>query len=93
MEMHSCKKIVDAAKYLEANGFTQKQLSSIHHFSLKGRDVSFAEAYRYFGQNKELKDRNLAYGERLAFIAERYKAKAGRFSELIVQALGKWPLR
>jgi hypothetical protein len=91
--MHSCERIVEAAKYLEANGFTQKQLSSIHHFSLKGRDVTFAEAYRYFGVNRELGEKNLAYAERLAFIADQYKAKAGRFSDLIAQTLKKWPLR
>lgn len=91
--MHSCEKIVEAAKSLEAHGFTAKQLSSIHHFSLKGRDVSFAEAYRYFGEHKELKDRNLAYAERLAFIANQYKVRTDRFSDLIAQALQKWPLR
>jgi hypothetical protein len=91
--VHSCERIVEAAKYLEASGFTQKQLSSIHHFSLKGRDVTFATAYKYFGEHKDVKERNLAYAERLAFIAEQYKAKAGRFSDLIAQALKKWPLR
>ena len=91
--MHSCKRIVEAAKFLEANGFTQKQLSSIHHFSLKGRDVTFTTAYKYFGEGKELKDRNLAYADRLDFIAKEYKAGSGTFSDLIAIALRKWPLR
>jgi hypothetical protein len=93
LKMHSCKRIVEAAKFLEDNGFTQKQLSSIHHFSLKGREVTFATASKYFGENKELMDKNLAYADRLDFIAKEYKAKAGTFSELIAIALQKWPLR
>lgn len=91
--MHPCDTIVEAARFLESNGFTQKQLSSIHHFSLKGRDVTFVEAYRYFGKHKELKDKNLAYANRLEFIASEYRAKAGRFSDLVALALKKWPLR
>jgi hypothetical protein len=91
--MHPCQRIVAAAKYLESNGFTQAQLSSIHHDSLKGRSVTFNTAYKYFGEHRELKDRNLDYGNRLAFIADQYKAGAGRFSDLIALALKQWPLR
>jgi len=90
--MHPCKRIVEAAKFLEANGVTEAQLSSIHHFSPKDRGVTFAEACRYFGEQKDLKDKNLAYSNRLKFIANGYKARAGSFSDLIAQALEKWPL-
>ena len=91
--MCSCEAIVSAARFLEKNGFTRRQLSSIHHFSLKGRDVSFAEAYRYFEEPKELKHRNRDYGERLKFIAQEYRAQRGRFPDLIARALEQWPLR
>jgi hypothetical protein len=90
--LHLCQKFVDAAKYLEANGFTSKQLSSIHHFSLKGRDVTYAEAYRYFSVPKELQRRNSDYANRLMFIASQYRAKAGTLRQLISAALRKWPL-
>src|ERR1700685_3321993 len=43
------QKPVEAAKHLEASGLTSTQLSSVHHFSLKGRDVTYPEAYRCFG--------------------------------------------
>jgi hypothetical protein len=90
--MRLCQQLVEAAHFLEANGFTQKQLSSIHHFSLKGRDVTYAAAYRYFSVPKELKIRNQKYANRLSFIADQYRAGAGRFEDLIVAALEKWPL-
>jgi hypothetical protein len=91
--MHLCQKLIEAAQFLEATGFTQKQLSSVHHFSLKGRDETYAATYRYFGNPKELKGRNEGYANRLLFIADQYRAKAGRFSDLIETALQKWPLR
>jgi hypothetical protein len=91
--MHSCRAITEGLKYLEAHGFTTKQLSSIHHASLKGRTETFAGAYRYFGENKELQDRNLAYASRLKFIVDKYKGNGGTFESLIALALEKWPLR
>ena len=91
--MHLCQQIIEAARFLNANGFTQKQLSSTHHFSLKGRDVTFASTYKYFGVPKELQLRNQQYANRLIFIADQYMARAGRFSDLIAAALQKWPLR
>jgi hypothetical protein len=86
------QKPVEAAKHLEASGLTSKQLSSVHHFSLNGRDVTYAEAYRYFSAPKELQGRNADYENRLVFIAGQYKAKAGTFPQLINTALRKWPL-
>jgi hypothetical protein len=90
--MDACARILEAAKFLQANGFTERQLSSIHHFSLKGRKETYAAALRYFGEQRELRDRNLAYANRLEFIANQYRAKAGSLNDLIKIALQRWPL-
>ena len=91
--MHICQKLIEAFRFLKASGFTQKQLSSIHHFSLKGSDETYAATLRYFSISKELRRRNQEYANRLIFIAEKYRAKAGRFADLIDATLQKWPLR
>ena len=90
--MHICEQVINSAKYLEENGFTQKQLSSLHHFSLDGRDETFRSLEKYFSVNKELQDRNTNLANRLMYVADQYKQNNGAFSELIEQALEKWPL-
>jgi len=90
--MHICEQVVNSAKYLEENGFTQKQLSSLHHFSLDGKDETFRSLGKYFSENKELQERNTNLANRLIYVADQYKQKKGTFSELIKQALEKWPL-
>ena len=90
--MHICEQVINSAKYLEENGFTQKQLSSLHHFSLDGRDETFNSLEKYFSENKNLHDRNTNLANRLIFVADQYKQKKGTFSQLIEQALEKWPL-
>lgn len=89
---HLCEQLVAAAKYLESKGMTTRQLSKLHHFSLKGREVTFQEAYRYFGTRKELGKTNADYAERLRFVADNHKLGRESFSSLIEQALRKWPL-
>lgn len=72
---------------------SEMQLSKMHHFSMKGRNVTHAQAYRYFDECKELRERNTNYANRLIFIAEKYKVGAGSFSALRIEALHRWPLR
>lgn len=90
--MHICEQVVNSAKYLEENGFSQKQLSSLHHFSLDGRDETFNSLEKYFSENKNLHERNTNLANRLIYVADQYKQKKGTFSQLIGQALEKWPL-
>ena len=90
--MHICEQMVNNVKYLEDQGFTQEQLSSLHHFSLKGRDVSFNLVKDYFGINKNLRDRNADFGNRIIFVAHNHKQDENNFSVLIKQAIEKWPL-
>jgi uracil-DNA glycosylase len=91
--LHLGQKLVAAAKFLESNGMSEEQLSQLHHFSLKGRNVTYAEAYRYFSKAQDLKDRNADYANRLIFIANKYMARAGSLSALFSEALQTWPLR
>jgi hypothetical protein len=90
--VHACETIVTAARYLAAQGLTQKQHARIHHFALGEREVTFAAVDRYFGNKKELRNRNLEYSNRVQFVAVQYEAGAGSFETLIAAALEKWPL-
>lgn len=90
--MHICEQVVASARYLKDNGFTQKQLSSLHHFSLEGKDESFSSLLNYFSVNKNLQERNTNLANRIIYVAKQYKENKGTFSQLIDQALDKWPL-
>jgi len=90
--MHICEQIVNSSKYLEAQGMTQKQLSSLHHFYLKGRDISFALVNDYFGTNKNLQERNTNFGNRISYVANQYKKHNENITQLIQKAHEKWPL-
>jgi hypothetical protein len=86
-----CEQLVAAAQYLQAAGMSTKQLSRLHHDSLKGRKVYFATAYDYFGQNRELDYKNINYAERLKFVAAKHKQGGEGLETLIEQALNQWP--
>jgi hypothetical protein len=90
--VHICEKLMNSALYLEQHGFTQDQLSALHHFSLKDRPVRYNGIYKYFGTNKELQHRNALFAERVIFVADNYKDNKGSFSQLINEALTRWPL-
>lgn len=90
--MHICEQVVTSANYLEDNGFTQKQLSSLHHRSLVGGEENFSSLLKYFSINKNLQKKNANLANRIIFIADQHKQKKGTFSQLIEQALEKWPL-
>ncbi|MEO8385411.1 MAG: hypothetical protein ABI583_09225 [Betaproteobacteria bacterium] len=55
---HLCQQLADAAHYLEEKGMSRMQLSKLHHFSLKDREVTFASTYQYFSTPKDLKKNN-----------------------------------
>ena len=90
---HLCEQIVDATGYLQARGLTQGQLSTLHHFWLKGRQISFSLVYAYFGTSKNLQERNADFAHRLTFVARKHRAGSGQMVTLIEQALSRWPLR
>ncbi len=89
---HLCERLVTAARYLENNGVSSKQLSLIHHFYLNQRMTTYSSIYKYFGINKNLQSRNTAFANRILYIAESYQQGKGNFTRLVHQALEKWPL-
>jgi hypothetical protein len=90
--MHICEQAIKAAKYLEENGFDQQRLSRIHHFSLKDDEITYARLYSYFSENNNLQRKNENFANRLIFIADSYRNRAGNFTELINSSLEQWPL-
>lgn len=89
---HICEQLVDSARYLEKAGMSGEQLSQIHHFWRSGRRVTFSVTYKYFGVNKELRENNIRFAERLKFVAEQHMLHGQRFSNLVQQAVKKYPL-
>ncbi|MFQ5661479.1 MAG: hypothetical protein ACE5GZ_13740 [Gammaproteobacteria bacterium] len=51
---HICEKLIRALKYLEEHGFSQAQLSSVHHFYLKGRAATYASTLNYLALQQNL---------------------------------------
>lgn len=90
--LHTCERMVKSLVYLEEQGFTQQQLSSVHHKHLKGEQETFAASLAYFSDHKNLQKRNTDYAERLIFIANKHKKNDSDFPDLINQALNQWPL-
>jgi len=89
---HLCEQLVEASDYFETSGLTEKQLSALHHFSLKGRDITFQRIRRYFGVNKDLRENNINFASRVTFIAREHKLSSQSLGSLVAQALSKWPL-
>ncbi len=92
--MHILPQLISSTKYLEKQGLSQRQLSSMHHFSLNKKEVSFKATYKYFGGEKKrpLQANNTLFAKRVIYVAEQHKLKNTCFSQLIDEALIKWPL-
>lgn len=90
--LHICERMVESLIYLEKQGFTQQQLSCLHHKSLKGEQETFAASLAYYSDNKNLRKRNTNFADRLIFIANEHKQNDAEFPDLINQALTNWPL-
>jgi hypothetical protein len=67
-------------------------LSALHHFSAKGREVTFTSTFNYFGTNKNLKENNIQFAERLKFVASEHRRTGKNFNLLVQEALNRWPL-
>lgn len=88
-----CADVIAAALYLESVGMTGHQLTRLHHFSINGRKVSFAETYRYFENPKDLRQNNLRFAERLKFVADTHRLGGRGIDSIIDEARERWPLR
>ena len=89
---HPCKQIVKAAEYLQNAGMTSDQLSRIHHFSAKGRTISFGQTISYFGIDKNLRQTNLNFAKRIEFVESEHKRTAGNLNSIVAQAVHRVPL-
>ena len=90
--MHICDLVVNSVEYLKCNGFIENQITELHHFSLIGKQVRYASLLKYFSVHKNLQSNNQKVADRINYVAEQHKLKSGNFSQLIKQALLKWPL-
>lgn len=88
----ACDAVIAAALYLESAGMTGHQLTRLHHFSISGRKVSFAETYRYFEHPKQLRLNNLRFAERLVFVADEHRRGGRELDAIIDEARRRWPL-
>ena len=89
---HLCEQLVEEVRYLQSAGMSQQQLSALHHFSLKGRRVTFRRLESYFSTNRDLRQTNYNFAERLRFVAHEHRHGRKEFSVLVGEALRKWPL-
>lgn len=90
-ENHLCERLVVSARYLERQGMSVQHLRLLHHSM--SRPETYRSTYRYFGENKELRQVNIDYANRIIFVAERHRQGKGALATLIEQALVRWPLR
>jgi hypothetical protein len=89
---HLCEQLVEEVRYLRSAGMSEQQLSALHHFSLKGRKVTFRELERYFSTNRDLRRTNYNLAERLRFVANEHRMGRKDFSISVREALRRWPL-
>ncbi len=85
------KEIIVAVDTLEKSGLSKNQLSSIHHFSLKGRKIGFPLVRDYFTEGKELREANSQFAQRLLFIRDKHQETGGNFDSLCKRATEQFP--
>ena len=90
--MHLCEKMIESAEYLKSNGFSEDQLTELHHSSLIGGKERFNALDKYYSVNKNLGRKNTDYANRVIFVADSHKRNKEPFSKAILKALEKWPL-
>jgi hypothetical protein len=81
--------IVQAARYLQEQGMELELLRDLHHFPR--RSETFAATMRYFGAKTSLRERNIAYGARLLYVAEQHQRGHRAFRALVEEALERFP--
>ncbi len=87
---HLCERLVEAVIYLQREGLTLEQLRSLHH--TQRRPETFASTCKYFAKKRELKTLNVAYAERLIFVANEHKQHCTPIKVSIAAAIARWPL-
>lgn len=85
----------DLAKCLEAlraAGFTNADLTRLHHFSRRGRTVYFADAISYFESKMSLHGNNLALADRCQYVSAQMRLGRSDKEILLDEALARWPM-
>lgn len=77
--------------YLHSVGMSAQELSRLHHFSKKGRNVSYRASIAYFQKYDSMHARNLLFASRCKFIAEQHQSQNAPFSMLVSAALMRHP--
>ena len=80
--------VCERLQYLKNNKFTVKQLTSIHHFDKQ----TFSDALGYFCVDRDLRENNTKFANRVIFIADNHEKNGKDFNTLINKSLQKWPL-
>jgi hypothetical protein len=81
--------LVEAATYLQQAGMSNAALRDMHHSPR--RDETFSATLRYFSGKANLLRANLIYGSRLAYVADAHRRTNRPFSELVQEALLRYP--
>lgn len=84
------REIVSSLEYLQKAGLPAEQLCRMHHFD---RYQSYMRLLGYFSSISYLRSNtNILFGERIAYVTRQHKEGQRDFSQLISEALTKFPL-
>ena len=72
---------------------TSEDFTRLHHFSLKGRKVSLAEAISYFERKTSIQGKNLELADRCVYLAMEVEKQPSALPTLMRQALERFPLQ
>ena len=82
--------LVAAARYLERHQLDVDLLRNMHHSPRRGE--TFTSTLRYFSGKSNLRANNTRYGARLIYVAQQCETTGRSFSELVEEALHRFPL-
>ena len=85
----SPSQIVGAAHYLVSNGMHLDLLRELHHSSR--RTETFQSTISYFSKKSDIRDKNIVYGARLAYVASEHQKTGRAFDALVKDALQRYP--
>lgn len=70
--MSKAAQLLEDLAYLERAGMTVEQLRSIHHWAGTQTEtrVTYASVRDYFGHERDMRDNNSAFADRLHLVAE-----------------------
>jgi hypothetical protein len=89
--MHPCDRIMASSQFLQINGLHSEQLTRLHHFSVVGREMTFASINGHFQDQRPLNNDEQAFANRLCYVADNYSRHPTDLEELVERALTVWP--